>query len=504
MYQLFYTQTDRNVILMDDLLNIVNEYIKNNQNNVIDSLDKDENSIQKDNERNYCEIHIKPTNNHKSITNKEESVQIEEKAREIKGIVNLLNHGTSIDEVEKRYKLDKHYIKNLLAEQGYYYIPFLYTWLDKTEEKVIKEVVSKINNGVHIYDIIKEYVEYRKNRALASGELLAALYKAGYKYNSKTKYWERVKLEEERTKNSDLSIKGEISILTTDVKKMVNYLNNEFSLDGLAKYLCIEKSIILDALYRDGYNYIPFLYTWERNTQNEVLQQIVSELNNGNVIYQITGTYTKNEKKRAEISEGLKEVLEKEGYYFNNITNLWKRNKDSEKLIENNNGIQIESIVQLLNNNIPLKIVAKEHDTDIINLRILLRHKGYRYDTSIQKWVNNTLDKHSNKEGVFEENRNEELSQENAESVKEVKNRIVLSIEEQKILKQIIDYWNSQTKISSIQEDEQKIEYQLSQNSIDKVNLLSNTLNIKPSQIIESAIDQYVEKLINNFNKLKK
>ncbi|MES5946654.1 hypothetical protein [Bacillus cereus group sp. MG6] len=488
---------------MDDLLNIVNEYIKNNQNNVIDSLDKDENSIEKDNEINHCEIHIKPTNNHESITNKEESIQIEEKTRETKGIVNLLNHGTSIDEVEKRYKLDKHCIKNLLAEQGYYYIPFLYTWLDKTEEKVIKEVVSKINNGVHIYDIIKEYVEYRKNRALASGELLAALYKAGYKYNSKTKYWERIKLEEERKKNSDLSIKDEINFLTTDVKKVVNYLNNEFSLGELAKHLYIEKSIILDALYRHGYNYIPFLYTWERDTQNEILQQIVSELNNGNVIYQITGIYTKNEKKRAEISEGLKGVLEKEGYNFNNITNLWKRNEYSEKLIENNNGVQIESIVQLLNNNVPLKIVAKEHNTDIINLRIFLRNKGYRYDVSIQKWVNSNLDKHSNNKAIFEGKRNEELSEENAGSVKEVENSIVLSIEEQKILKQIVDYWNSQTKISSIQEEKLKIEYQLTQNSIDKVNILSNTLNIKPSQIIESAIGQYVEKLINTFNKFK-
>jgi len=153
-------------------------------------------------------------------------------------------------------------------------------------------------------------------------------------------------------------------------------------------------------------HYSSFFESWIEEEEIVMIKNIVYRLNNGETLYDISKEFVANRKFYAAFSTKLQLRLEDEGYSYSKASKKWthvnKGNKNNiiaqEKrgnfsalnnyVEENttNNEIEINDIVTFLNKEGSFKKAEEKFGIKPIELRLLLKNKGYKYNVLLKLW----------------------------------------------------------------------------------------------------------------------
>lgn len=641
-----------------DLFKIVDQYVRNKQE---DESKNNQEKMSKKHDNTAIDIDENSDKELQGNIIRNTSTQRIEKVLPI--IVDQINLNLSIENMALSWEISPQGLKDILYINGYYYIDFLYSWHKKSKGEIIEQIISELNAGKQIYDIASKYGKDRKKIALISGELIPTIQQAGYKQDNFSRKWfnemsDKNRLESEKNNkvssteinNIEVLISQELNHMSLDEKNemehqefnrideakitdslaqdfeqnlptIVKQINNDGKFDMMALKYDMSLQQLKEILLKNGYQYIDFLYSWHKESKEEKIKQIISELNNKKYIYDIACQYGKDRKDIALISGKLLQVLQKEGYKQDKRTKKWNKEQTEYKEVQIfNNGLesekdinaissdnqltnendklneanhlkdenhgrsrvnqlitdnniknienQLEDIVMLINDLGSMKEVAEKFLIDIRYLKTLLKKNEYRYDFLLDIWTKKdritllketsqnllngeiSLNTLQNKGINIEELRrvfsyyqlkydprkvevNSNLS-ENAEIKQELnteeinaeitaskthtmstkvdlpnfeKELSLFTVEEQKALKQISNYWISQTQTNaniSVENTEKSHTFVLNNATINKINLLTNVLDKTAEEVISKSIEQFLEKIKLKLNETDK
>ncbi|UYZ24017.1 hypothetical protein [Mesobacillus jeotgali] len=135
-----------------------------------------------------------------------------------------------------------------------------------------------------------------------------------------------------------------------------------------------------ELLLSNNYKFYSFMNFWSTLDEEQLCHDLVSHLNKGNTIYDLSGKYLRGNKERLRFVSMVEKLLDKYQYEYNFSLKVWDIKASSNK-----KGLIL--IVEDLNTGKPLKEVAEKFEVTPASLRLSLKNANYRYDPLFQVWT---------------------------------------------------------------------------------------------------------------------
>ncbi|GEN52405.1 hypothetical protein [Halobacillus faecis] len=152
--------------------------------------------------------------------------------------------------------------------------------------------------------------------------------------------------------------------------------NPYIQLDEMERKFNQPKKDIETYLFNRGYQFNTIIEQWTIKNDEKILQEILSLLLGGLTLYDISGNFFKNNKKRIEFIDKVETFLKSENYVP--IQNKRKWIKEKELAVK---------YVEQINNGLSMKDLAKEYKIQPTHIRFTLKKHNYRYDHLVDKWT---------------------------------------------------------------------------------------------------------------------
>lgn len=247
----------------------------------------------------------------------------------------LLNKGQSMWKVSKLYDFRAEKVREIMDKHGYELNPYYQKWI-QNEKKMQQE--SKETDTIQDIDNGNKIDSYTENKVIGIDEL-----------------------------------KPNIS-----VPKIVDLINDGIDIAAVGKQYNISYKEVLNILHVNGYKNYQFINKWSKQTERELIDSLVNELNTGITLYDLSGKYVKNNKDRIKFVSVLEQTLKENDYEYISKEHQWLK---KEKIVN------IQLIVIELNKGIPMKTVAEQFKTSAANIRLALKKEDYRYDPLFKVWT---------------------------------------------------------------------------------------------------------------------
>lgn len=167
---------------------------------------------------------------------------------------------------------------------------------------------------------------------------------------------------------------------------------------------------------KDLKNYSDFFNEWHPKGEKGIIEDLVTELNNGLTFYDLSLRYSKNKNYRAGFSSKLQRKLVAEGYILNMKTDLWERkyeenmtqSSNNDSIIDpshiirntplnhtsineidsevNKDNLTIEELVVYLNITDSISQAEKMFGISALDIRLMLKSNGYSYHSILKRW----------------------------------------------------------------------------------------------------------------------
>ncbi|WP_419883521.1 hypothetical protein ACN6MY_08200 [Peribacillus sp. B-H-3] len=256
----------------------------------------------------------------------------------------------------------------------------------KDKKVKLEKIVEKLNNGLTLYDISKEFAVNRKLRAPFVSNLQFRLENEGYVYDKVTKRWTLT--IKEKTKQP-LNKKGQNNYLNKDIvdekntstnkdldlNEVVSFLNNVKSFLKTEVEFGVNRQELKVLLKNNGYNYDGSFKLWTKKNRKALLDEVSdysekgvrsfdklekSEINSSALTKEIQGYQdevnevietldhkknlikenSKEAKNKISDSEALK-LNAKEIQTLRQMISQWQQDKNSEQLGKNNQNVEV-------------------------------------------------------------------------------------------------------------------------------------------------------------------
>jgi transposase len=236
---------------------------------------------------------------------------------------------------------------------------------NKSDEQLANEFITLYKKGISIDKIAKQYdYSLEKVKAVISQYGLTKGNKTLTDYSGSKKV---------DSKNSN------IPELKISIDIVIDVLNDGVDLDEVSKQYNITGRRLKELILLAGYRYYSFMNFWTKMDQEEVIDYLVQELNQGYSLYDLSAKYIKTNKDRLSFVSRMESYLKKYKYNYNVKKKIWT--KDTSPIID------ITKIVNELNKGQLLKEVAKSVNISDTNIRRDLSNNGYRYDRIFNVWT---------------------------------------------------------------------------------------------------------------------
>jgi hypothetical protein len=293
------------------------------------------------------------------------------------------------------------------------YSNFFGRWIEGGEEALLEEIYIKLNNGQTLYDLSKDYVNSRKDRAPFASQLQFKLEDSGYEYNQKSKKWvyssnlkankvlranePGANTKPSNSKINDKQLKANVNRPAENainIKEVVSLINNGETFRVVEQKFNVSNHNLRLLLKNEGYKYDGLFRLWTTKSRDELLEEIENDLRQGKI------TISDLEKKEVNV----KLIKEKIGYE--------SFNSDTPGVSQKNQ--EIGTVPQKLVNEVDQMEMDLSSD-DISDLKLMLHEwkeeKRIKTETSsnsieekeffmLPSSMLNTLEDHSKKTGI--------------------------------------------------------------------------------------------------------
>ncbi|MEH7158968.1 hypothetical protein [Neobacillus drentensis] len=258
---------------------------------------------------------------------------------------------------------------------------------NKSDDQLAHEFKSLFNKGNSIEKIAKQY-DYspEKVRTIIDQSELS-------KSNSELKSGIEPKISTSSSKKEE-SIIDKKKELKISIDIVVDVLNDGVDLDEVAKQYNITGTQLKQQILLDGYRYNSFMNYWTKMNQEELVDYLVREVNQGYTLYDLSAKYVKTNKDRLSFVYKVESYLKKYKYQYNLTKKKWTRgdqptptgghSKLDSKPVPTTN---LKKIVMELNKGIPMKDVVESLKITTNSLRQDLKKNGYRFDRVFDVWT---------------------------------------------------------------------------------------------------------------------
>jgi hypothetical protein len=260
---------------------------------------------------------------------------------------------------------------------------------NKSDDQLAHEFIILINKGYTIEIIAKQY-DYTPEK------VKAIIDQSGLTKGTETQAVNSSsKMNESKTDN-----KPELKI---SIDIVIDVLNDGVDLDKIAKQYNISGRRLKELILLDGYRYYSFMNFWTKMNQEELIDYLVKELNQGFSLYDLSAKYVKNNKDRLSFVYRMESYLKRYKFIFNLKSKKWTRGDQPSPAVPQQPKIDpkpiqkpiatpitlsnLKKIVIDLNKEIPIKDVAESFNTTPQSIRQDLKKNGYRYDRIFNVWT---------------------------------------------------------------------------------------------------------------------
>jgi hypothetical protein len=266
---------------------------------------------------------------------------------------------------------------------------------NKSNEKLAIDIINLLNKGYSLQSISNKY-------NMSTEKVDEIIINENYIFNKSHQMWEKdtQTMPTSKTTPSNDSKKeiknlesANISNVTNELKinldTIINQLNNGNEFNDVCKLYNITSVNLQVLLQKNNYTYFSFMNNWSKMSSKELCEHIVSKLNHGVTLFDLSGQYVKSNKDRLNFVSKTEQLLKSHNYTYHLSTKTWI--KDETTI--NNSTIsktildQLPLIVENLNTGLPLKEVADRYKMLPSNLRLELKKNDYRYDPLFKIWT---------------------------------------------------------------------------------------------------------------------
>ncbi|MEH7223416.1 hypothetical protein V7112_06320, partial [Bacillus sp. JJ1566] len=260
-------------------------------------------------------------------------------------------------------------------------------FINNKEEIDYSMVVSELNEGKSEKAILKDFN--------ISGETLhSKLEEQGYYFSEVLNRWESKKNKLEKNYSQDNKVyengNNETPYNKIQLDRIINRLNSGEGFVKIAKSDGLQVVQISNAIKGAGYRFDSFFKTWTKLSEDKFYEYIISELNKGKTIYDLSNNYMRNKKERLLFADELRRKIEKKGYHLDKTSKIWvldtinikvnsnelkDERKESKKTEEEITAIQI---IDKLNRGATFSDIESETGLDFHRLRLILKREGFK------------------------------------------------------------------------------------------------------------------------------
>lgn len=203
-------------------------------------------------------------------------------------LANMLNNGTSLESLKKKYNVTTSDIESTLLTNGFQYYSFLNHWTKKNPTNFSEELVEQLNHDKNI--LFKRFNIRPQEQDKCLQEIKNFLQSNGYSYSFSNNAWELTAIDQQ-------------------LYLLVDELNKTESLKEVAKKFNMADITLRQILKNNGYHYYGLLNIWTNKSDKNLLEELVQELSNE------TLTLAQLAERNIDI-EKLKQALLKEGIQY--------------------------------------------------------------------------------------------------------------------------------------------------------------------------------------------